>query len=378
MKNLIYIILIVLFMSSCSSKESKTANSLVLKDRVEEDHRQSTNLEKRLNYLESIIDEPLDGDSRITKLMETNAEWILFTYSFTTFSLYHLYEKDLISYERCIELMLKAINKYLDPGVSMHYGTDPYKLEGYTSVLYLGHLNMMLGCYRKIAKNDRFLNLHETISLHLEKRFTSSPYFQLPSYPEAIWISDNAQAMASLKLFDEVSPGKIKPVWKKWIKQIEEKYTDPHVNLPYSTINFDSGKPEEEPRGSMLGWIIFFEYYFDSKLAKTHYENYKEYFSADSLGFRMFRERYNDFSTNIGDIDSGPIINGFSIPASQFAFIDAILVGDQETVNYIEKLVRFGTEEIETEEQFHYKTRMIDFEISPLAEALMLYALSRK
>ncbi len=376
MKNLIYPILIAFLMFSCSSEESESVDYPVLKDRIGEENRTYSLLEKRLNYLESIIDEPLDGDSRITRLVETNAEWILFTYSFTTFSLYHLVEKDSISKSRAQELMKKCIEKAMDPGVSMHYGTNPRKLNEQSSVLYLGHLNLMLGMYVSIFDDESYDDLHIDISNYLYLQFKQSKTFQLESYPEAIWISDNAQAMASLKFYAENASKDKQLIWEEWKAVIQKKYTDPEVNLPYSTVNFDSGLAEEEPRGCMLGWIIMFTHYFDSDWADSMYVDYRQHFSADSLGFRMFRERYNVFSTNMGDIDSGPIINGFSIPATQFAMIDAILAGDQKTVDRIKKLINFGTEEIESENQFHYKTRMIEFEISPLAEALMLYAIA--
>lgn len=382
MKNLSYLFLIFI-VAACSSEKSSSLSSRPpseLKDQVGEiDYsRFYSNLEKRLNYLESIIDEPLDSDSRISKLMETNAEWILFTYSFTTFSCYHLLEKDSISKERAEELMKKSIEKALDPGVSMHYSTNPYDLKDFNSVLYLGHLNMMLGMYCKISDDDSYEDLFINISKYLEKAFMNSTSFQLESYPEAIWISDNAQAMASLKFYQDFAFGMDMPVIEDWKNIIQRKYTETVVNLPYSTVNFESRLPEEEPRGSMLGWIIMFTHYFDKEWADSMYKDYKTHFSADSLTFRMFRERYNDFSTNVGDIDSGPIINGFSIPASQFALICAINAGDQETIDLLYKLVRFGTQEIETETEFKYKTRMIEFEISPLAEALMLYAESVK
>ncbi|RNC86138.1 MAG: hypothetical protein ED557_01535 [Balneola sp.] len=124
----------------------------------------------------------------------------------------------------------------------------------------------------------------------------------------------------------------------------------------------------------MLGWSIMFIYQFDADYAKDLYANYKRHFSRNFGVLRLFKERHNVSTTDIGDIDSGPILAGFSIPANEFALGNAVLAEDYKTARKLQRLIRLGTSSIKEENEFRYEPRLIDFTISPMAEALVLYS----
>lgn len=132
----------------------------------------------------------------------------------------------------------------------------------------------------------------------------------------------------------------------------------------------------EGSRGSMLGWSIMFIYQFDSEFATNLYQNYKTHFSQDFLIFRLFKERYGNNETNNGDIDSGPVFLGYSIPANEFALGGSILSGDYKTARKLERLIDFGTSKIEKNNELKYNVRFINMNISPMAEALVLNSLT--
>ncbi|MGZ5243872.1 MAG: hypothetical protein ACXWW0_08255, partial [Bacteroidia bacterium] len=97
-------------------------------------------------------------------------------------------------------------------------------------------------------------------------------------------------------------------------------------------------------------------------------------FSNNLLVFRLYRERFKDWSTNNGDFDSGPLILGYSIPANTFAFGGAVAFQDKRNAKRLRRVISMGSKEVEAKNEIHYQTRFIDFEISPLAEALILFS----
>ena len=182
--------------------------------------------------------------------------------------------------------------------------------------------------------------------------------------------------MASLKLHSTNTGSNYETVCIKWIDFAKAHYLDKKTGVLFSTIDPESGKALEEPRGSMLGWSIMFIYQFDSDYAVKLYKNYKKHFSKNYLVFRVFKERYKNNKTNIGDIDSGPLVLGFSIPANEFALGDAVLARDFKTADKLMRLINFGTKRIKKNNELKYKVKFVDMAISPMAEALVLYSLT--
>jgi hypothetical protein len=187
----------------------------------------------------------------------------------------------------------------------------------------------------------------------------------LESYKNAIWVPDNTVAMASIKMHGQNTGKDYQVFLNSWLEYVKEHYTDLNTNVLCSTVNPTTGLKEEEPRGSMLGWSINFIYQIDSTYAVNLYDNYKDKFSLNLGLFRIFKERYKKNETNMGDIDSGPLFLGYSIPANEFALSNAVLAKDYSTARKIKRLVNFGAKKIINNDELSYKVRFIDMEISP-------------
>jgi hypothetical protein len=182
--------------------------------------------------------------------------------------------------------------------------------------------------------------------------------------------------LASLKLHGYNTGSGYDSLCKEWVKYVRRHYLHNESEVLYSTINPSTGKPIEEPRGSMLGWSIMFIYQFDPVFSVELYNNYKKHFSNELLVFRLFKERYENCNTNMGDIDSGPILLGYSIPANEFALSGAVLSGDYKTARKLERLINFGAIQKEANGKLKYDVRFVDMNISPMAEALILNSLT--
>lgn len=337
-------------------------------------------INKRLNYLERVIHQPLDSNAEVILLGYENPEFMLFSYAYSTYAFTNLAIKDSTYKERIIPLIKESIIKVLDYKIASPYNIDSSFIEmdsiPYYSVLYLGHLNLMIGCYRLFSKDSTFNNLNDKISESLFNRYNETEFLNLESYPLSIWIPDNSVAIASLKLHSSNTGSGYSSLCTKWVSYVKEHYLEKNTGVLYSSIDATTGKATEESRGSMLGWCIMFIYQFDHEFAIDLYKNYKVHFSQDFLFFRLFQERYDNRETSIGDIDSGPIFLGYSIPANEFALGGSILAGDYKTAKKLERLINFGTSKSKKNNELKYHIKLIDMKISPMAEAMVLNSLT--
>lgn len=365
-------ILIFLLMSACILIPELTAGPIKYPKKKE--------ITKRVNYLERIIREPWSVDSEVFKIGEHNHEWMLFSYSFSSFALTNIALRDSCMKGKASSLIKTAITRSMHPWITSNYDVDSSLLQyNYFpdySVLYLGHLNLMLGCYRMLSEDSSFNGLNDRISASLAERYKQCPYHNLDSYPGGVWIPDNAVAITSLKMHAHNTGSSHDSVSDMWIHYVKENYIDAETGLLYSTVNSANGKPQEEPRGSMLGWSLMFIQQLDSAFAHQQYVKYKKQFSKNCLIFRLYRERKDDKSTDMGDIDSGPLFYGFSIPANQFVLSTALFIEDYPTARKIRRLINFGTKTKRKNNQLHYEIRFVDYQISPMAEALVLFSLT--
>ncbi|QJX49345.1 hypothetical protein HMJ29_19830 [Hymenobacter taeanensis] len=124
----------------------------------------------------------------------------------------------------------------------------------------------------------------------------------------------------------------------------------------------------------MVGWSIWFLSRFDPAFAQEQYARYQQHFSTNLGLVRLYRERAGNYTSSYGDLDSGPLILGYSIPANAFAFADAVALGDLRNARRLQRLIGLGRREIETPTELHYGVRFVDLAVSPLAEALLLYS----
>lgn len=337
-------------------------------------------INKRLNYLERVINEPLDNNSEIVKLKYESSEFMLFTYAYSAYAFTNLIVRDSNYKSRLAPLIRECIEKSMAFVVSSQYGINKDALLSDSipdySVLYLGHLNMMIGCYRLVSDDASFNVLNDNISRSLYNRYNKSPFLCLESYSNAIWIPDNTVALASLKLHDVNTNSGYSEVCNRWVEYAKDNFLDADAEVLCSTVNSRTGEAEEESRGSMLGWSILFVSHFDKGFSLSLYENYKKYFSDNIGAFRFFRERSEQRFLGQSVIDSGPIILGYSIPANEFALGPAVLYGDLKTAKRIERLINIGTKAIDQDGELRYKVRFLDLNVSPMAEALVLNSLT--
>lgn len=350
------------------------------------------NLSKKAQYLERIGSQPL-ATTELFNLRRENPEWMLFTLSFSSYAFTNMAFLDSTFRQRAVQHITHAINKAMQDSIYAYYcrshpftstvsstsssttiSTITLTIDSTASVLYLGHLNMMLGCYRLLSPDGKYNALHDALSQSLYHRYRAAPYHCLESYPQHIWIPDNTVALASLHLYGECTgQPQFDSLCKDWVNYAKRNFSDDATQTLCSTINPQDGSTMEEARGSMLGWAILFIYRFDKDYAQQLYTNYKEHFSNNLLYFRLFKERAGNYTIGEGDIDSGPLLLGYSIPATAWALGNAVVLHDLPTARSIERLILCGSSQQEDKGEICYETRVVNLNFSPLSEALLLF-----
>ncbi|MBD2766760.1 hypothetical protein IC235_02505 [Hymenobacter sp. BT664] len=330
----------------------------------------------KANYLERIIRTPPSASADLTKLGELNPEWALFSLSFSVYALTNMAERDSTFRAEAAHYTGLAIQRVLTEEISAFSRTadsHPFRLDTAGSVLYLGHLNLMLGCHRLLHPASRYAGLHDTLSRILHGRFRRAPSHCLASYPGQIWVPDNTVALASLSLHSQLTGSPYGQYCAQWVRYARQHLTNRSSGLLVSrprTGQHDS----EAPRGSMLGWSIYFLYHFDPAYAAEQYHLYQRQFSTNLGLVQLYKEWPGNFATSAGDVDSGPLILGYGIPATAFAFGNAVALRDWRNAQRLRRVISIGSREVNTGDELRYSVRVVDLPVSPLAEALLLHA----
>jgi hypothetical protein len=332
-------------------------------------------LRRKARYLEQQLSARPGQPSDLSTLEQLNPEWGLFSLSYATYAFTNMAQLDSAFRPEAAKYVQLAIEKarsgYI-PQMFRDSNARPFT-DSSTSVLYLGHLNLMLGCHRLLNPASPYRALHDSLSASLHQRLAAAPGHCLESYDGGTWVPDNTVALASLYLHSELTGSSYQTFCRQWVRYARQHLCDPATGLLLSKPA-NRHQAAEEPRGSHLGWSIAFLYRFDPAFAAEQYRLYQQHCSTNFGVLRLYRERPGDYTTDIGDVDSGPLVLGCSIPANAFAFSNAVALGDFRNAQRLRRVIRIGSRDIETDDALHYGVRFVDLTVSPMAEALLLHA----
>ena len=333
----------------------------------------TTELRRKAHFLERVMREPASQNPELNSL--GNEEWSLFTMSYAAYAFTNMACLDSSFRPEAARYVGLAIGQLLAGPVARAFRNSVASVsaDSVTSVLYLGHLNLMLGCHRLLAPGSPYTALHDSLSARLFQRLAAAPNHCLESYPGGTWVPDNTVALASLFMHSELTGSPYRRFCADWVAFARQHLTDAKTGLLLSKP-ITRQQEAEEPRGSHLGWSIFFLYRFAPAFAAEQYRLYQQHFSTNFGVIRLYHERAGSLETSEGDVDSGPLILGYSIPANAFAFGNAVALRDWRNAQRLRRVIRFGSREITTSEEVHYGVRFVDLSVSPLAEALLLHA----
>ncbi len=276
------------------------------------------------------IEHDLGREDFSTGSSQFDGEWLFGTYLMAGFGFNQLarqHPDERAEYvaltERCLTQLVSAPVRAFDRET---WGNDPLETldnPAYDHAAYLGYLNFLLARHCQLEPNSTFAPLHERITTALARRLERSPLLLLQSYPNEVYPVDNCAVIASLAV-----SGRHVALVERWIANCRRRYVDAQTGLLIQCVQPDTGAPADEPRGSGTALGAYFLSFADRTFSRELYDAMRQNLAGQILGFGLMREYPRHVPAGRGDIDSGPIIFGYSISATGFALAGARQAGD--------------------------------------------------
>ncbi|MBK7974294.1 MAG: hypothetical protein IPK07_13790 [Deltaproteobacteria bacterium] len=162
----------------------------------------------------------------------------------------------------------------------------------------------------------------EAIEAALASRATPFP----PSYPDRAWPADAFPGMVVLRACDERLEARHGATRAWWLRAVRARL-DPETGLVPHSCSAASGAPGVQPRGGSSALMLRFWPELDAPLAAEQYALFRAAFVDTRLGLPAVLE-YRRGVAGRGDVDSGPLLLGVSLPGSAVAIGAALRAGD--------------------------------------------------
>lgn len=232
-----------------------------------------------------------------------------------------------------------ALERALDGALSkpargfdrLAWGADPLEtLDGDAAhAAYLGYLGIALGLARRLEPAGRHAPLHDRIAEALTRRLERTETLLLETYPGERYPVDNASVVATIALHARATGGPEPAVVARWTAACRERFVDRDTGLLIQSVAADGVTALDRPRGSGTALAVYFLSFADPKLSRDLFVALERELAGTVLGFGVVRE-YPRGVFGLGDIDSGPLVAGYSISAMGFSLAGCRMHGDAE------------------------------------------------
>lgn len=209
-----------------------------------------------------------------------------------------------------------AFSPSLDPPYGVFY-------VGWNSWLRGGALMLQAPAERDPTEAARF----QADCAALAQAFDASPAPFLSAYPGQAWPVDSVVAVAALRLHDALFLPRYNSTIERWELAVRERL-DPATGLLPHRADSKTGQALEGARGSSQSVIQRFLVEIDPEWGRQQYALFRQQFVAPFLGVPGVLE-YPSGVAGRGDVDSGPLVAGFSASATVVALGAAQIHGDR-------------------------------------------------
>ncbi|HEX4339392.1 MAG TPA: hypothetical protein VH062_25975 [Polyangiaceae bacterium] len=250
-------------------------------------------------------------------------EWIFGTYQmaalgFGQVALEHPEEAalDRERMERAMDRMLAPAGHQFDTAAWHHDGLAGLDgLEAHAA--FFGYANLVLSLHRKIYGESKYSALNDRMTAALVRRYVASRYLPIETYPGETYPVDNTAGIASIALHAKAT-GKPEPVLAKLLAAFRLHSVDAKTGLLIQSLHHD-GSRLDAPRGSGTTLGAYFMSFGDPAFSYELHTAVQRELATRILGFRVVSEYPSSVVGGKGDIDSGPLLFGYSVSATGFA-----------------------------------------------------------
>ncbi|MBN2004498.1 MAG: hypothetical protein JXA21_14175 [Anaerolineae bacterium] len=205
----------------------------------------------------------------------------------------------------------------LDPPYGVFY-------VGWSNWLRGGRLMLQTPETRDPAEVARFQSDCEALAAAFDQ--SATPF--LNAYHSQAWPVDSVVAVATLRLHDALFPARFSNTLDRWMTAAQERL-DPGTGLLPHRVDPRSGQPLEGARGSSQSIIARFLVEAYPDWGRSQYLLFRQQFLRPFLGAPGVLE-YPESVNGRGDVDSGPLVAGFSASATVVTLGGAQVQGDRE------------------------------------------------
>jgi hypothetical protein len=282
------------------------------------------------------VEGQVDQASFATGSARFDGEWMFVTYmmaglGFGQTALEHpeLRERHRPLTEICIERLLQPEARTFD---ARAWGEDPLdSLDGANGHMgYLGYLNLLLSHHRVLDPGHPQAALNDRITATLARRLEASEHLLLETYPGEVYPVDNMTGLASIALHARATGAPRPPLLDRWVAKVRSTYLDPKTGLLIQAVDSRTGAARDAPRGSGSAFAVYLLSFIDPKLSRDLHDAIRSHLADTFLGFGVVREYPATVEAGPGDVDSGPVILGYSVSATGFALAGARIHRDPE------------------------------------------------
>jgi hypothetical protein len=286
----------------------------------------------QVKWLEATLD---DADAAANQAIFPEGE--MFTWEFFGLALLNIAEvsheqDDVNRAARQVRAMLPKIDQLL--GHQPFAPMAKWPLRG--GVCWFGGQNIlrarMIALLGAAAFDSEVRRFHDD-SATLARAFAASRTGILEAYPGLAWPVDSLFALESLQIHDRLyGTAYFAPAYEKYSRSVDA--ATGKSGLPASMVHPD-GRPRDIPRGCALSWSLAVLPRLDAVRAAKMWAAYKRDFFSCTLMPCLVRE-YPRGVDRAGDVDSGPILDGYGMAATGFALAAARANADSSTAMKLE------------------------------------------
>lgn len=255
-----------------------------------------------------------------------------------------------------------AARRSFDPGLELPYGAFYNGWSLYLRAQYLRAVGVA-GAPAPIVLGFR------TDCARLADAFARSPTPFLASYRDMAWPGDNAVGVAALALHDRLFPPVHGETISRWLQAVRARL-DPEFGVMSHAADAETGAPRGGVRGSSLALVSRLLAEATPEFAAEEYAALRRTFVARPLGIPGVRE-YPPGHDGPIDVDSGPLILGFSGPALVVGAAAARAHGDESLSRHFFSVVEVSGLPVEL-----FGRRAYALGLLPVGDAFIAWARS--